>query len=369
MNCNIIKDLMVLYASGECSDDSKAAILEHVQQCPGCREIWETMETDALEDAYEVEKETEFQQVTKEIRKRNAWHTTKTALIVGACILAFCLVGTIYVIRNDPATKASNVTTGKVVYWDDVQDGQRIVYTYEGNDYTNLDADDLGSKLFDGKGLRYFTFSCNWDIVNDRSKAEFNVQDAKQGPLDNLLLNNNRATMYETENPVEENVYISSYEYDFFMPVTSKERVKDYYADVNNYNWNLYERIYIKEDNSIQEVKGVPLTLTEKDIKAISEMVAEPIKANTIDWEQVNAGDYVELEMMSKDESLYGRMWLNRYKGEWYTCVNRDAEGPQPHQIIAKLPKSIGDKIDALLEQEGDGSYHPSDAEEKLRTW
>ena len=60
MNCSIIKDLMVLYASGECSEESKAAIQEHIKTCPACREIWETMESGSLEIAVEEEKETEF---------------------------------------------------------------------------------------------------------------------------------------------------------------------------------------------------------------------------------------------------------------------------------------------------------------------
>lgn len=367
MNCNIIKDLMVLYASGECSDESKAAILEHTKTCPGCREIWKTMETGELENALETEKETEFQQLTKEIQKENTKHTAKTGLIIGLCILVIFVIGTIMGERNNPVTKASNVTTGKVVYW---ENNQRGSFSYNNKDYVSLEAEELAHDAFDGKTLQYFYYFCNWDIVNDRSKAVFNVQDNKQGLLDDLLLNNNRATMYETECPIEENLYISSRGYNFFMPATSKQKVCDYYGNENNYTWGLYEWLLDAENNSLCETEKIELKLTKTEVEALVKMVSAPVKKTTIDWEgdEVNADDSVELEMTSKDGTLKGRMSINKYKGEWYTSAYVYVDGEGEERVSSKLPKTIGDKIDALLGQDQE-IYVPVDKEKKMRSW
>ena len=41
MNCNVIQDLMVLYADNCCSEDSKAAVQEHIKSCQSCKRVFE----------------------------------------------------------------------------------------------------------------------------------------------------------------------------------------------------------------------------------------------------------------------------------------------------------------------------------------
>ena len=41
MNCNIVKDLIPLYIDGCCSEESVAAVEEHINSCPQCKEIYE----------------------------------------------------------------------------------------------------------------------------------------------------------------------------------------------------------------------------------------------------------------------------------------------------------------------------------------
>ena len=47
-NCNIIKDLLPLYCDGVCSDASKAAVEEHIEECGGCNEVYKNLTADSL---------------------------------------------------------------------------------------------------------------------------------------------------------------------------------------------------------------------------------------------------------------------------------------------------------------------------------
>ena len=43
MNCSVIQDLMILYADGCCSEESKAIVEEHIKNCDKCKKTFEEM--------------------------------------------------------------------------------------------------------------------------------------------------------------------------------------------------------------------------------------------------------------------------------------------------------------------------------------
>lgn len=43
MNCSVIQDLMILYADGCCSEESKAIVEEHIKSCDKCKKAFEEM--------------------------------------------------------------------------------------------------------------------------------------------------------------------------------------------------------------------------------------------------------------------------------------------------------------------------------------
>lgn len=47
-NCDIIKDLLPLYCDGVCSDASKAAVEEHIEECGRCNEVYKNLTADSL---------------------------------------------------------------------------------------------------------------------------------------------------------------------------------------------------------------------------------------------------------------------------------------------------------------------------------
>lgn len=73
--CNIVRDLMVLYELENCSDESIQMIKEHIENCEECRRIWESKSGEKLEKVVdEVKQEAgnkEFDKLRKKIRRKN----------------------------------------------------------------------------------------------------------------------------------------------------------------------------------------------------------------------------------------------------------------------------------------------------------
>ena len=46
MNCNVIQDLMILYADNYCSEESKTFVEEHLRSCPACQKVFAEMNAD-----------------------------------------------------------------------------------------------------------------------------------------------------------------------------------------------------------------------------------------------------------------------------------------------------------------------------------
>lgn len=86
--CNIVRDLMVLYELENCSIESIQMIEKHIEECEECRKIWESKTKGIVEKVVEETKtkdgKEEFDKLRKKIRRKNI-----IKIIVITCILAF----------------------------------------------------------------------------------------------------------------------------------------------------------------------------------------------------------------------------------------------------------------------------------------
>ena len=48
ITCEVISDLLPLYCDGVCSQDSCRLVQEHLEDCPGCRELLRQMKEECL---------------------------------------------------------------------------------------------------------------------------------------------------------------------------------------------------------------------------------------------------------------------------------------------------------------------------------
>lgn len=71
-NCEVIRDLLPLYADDVCSGRSRELIEEHLQECPDCSAMLEKLRTHKIETDLQEEKEQVIEYQAKRFRRRSA---------------------------------------------------------------------------------------------------------------------------------------------------------------------------------------------------------------------------------------------------------------------------------------------------------
>ena len=111
LNCNIVDDLLPLYLEDICSGDSKAALEEHIQDCPACGEKMARMRDGRIHPD-EKTQESKFPIVSyaRKVKRHRIRVGISVVLIsaVGACLLSLCVL-TIFFFRVE-GKKITGVT-------------------------------------------------------------------------------------------------------------------------------------------------------------------------------------------------------------------------------------------------------------------
>lgn len=94
-NCNIVDDILPLYLEDICSEDSRAALEEHLQECASCREKLARMKNSSvIPDVKKKERQIQITDYSKKIKR----HRFKIGILVvlicvfSACILSLCFL-------------------------------------------------------------------------------------------------------------------------------------------------------------------------------------------------------------------------------------------------------------------------------------
>lgn len=94
IECNVIKDLMVLADAGDCSQESQTLIKEHIKTCTACRSLWEIEDEEIIAPIADKPVEEEFTTLVKNVRAKN-----REKIIAMACLLAVAFVVVFFVIN------------------------------------------------------------------------------------------------------------------------------------------------------------------------------------------------------------------------------------------------------------------------------
>lgn len=100
--CNIIRDLLPLYADEACSEESRLLVEEHLQECPDCGNMLERLKDSRIEEDLQREKEDVIGYGARKFRKRSAAVGSTVSAIFMVPILV-CLI--------------INITTGAGLGW------------------------------------------------------------------------------------------------------------------------------------------------------------------------------------------------------------------------------------------------------------
>jgi len=88
--CEIIRDLLPLYADDVCSGSSRALIEEHLRECPDCRRLLSELGETELENDLRREKDTVIRYAVRQFRRRSAAAGSLTSVVLLIPILV-CL--------------------------------------------------------------------------------------------------------------------------------------------------------------------------------------------------------------------------------------------------------------------------------------
>lgn len=93
IDCGIAGDLLPLYLEGLCSEDSVAALEEHLGECPACREKLERMKSAALPQGQREDRPL-VSDYAKRVRRHRVLIGIAAALaaILGACAIALAVL-------------------------------------------------------------------------------------------------------------------------------------------------------------------------------------------------------------------------------------------------------------------------------------
>ena len=72
MDCDVIRDLLPLYADDACSEKSRALVNEHLLDCADCREMLQKIKENEIENKLKNEKTSVLQYGIRQFRKRSA---------------------------------------------------------------------------------------------------------------------------------------------------------------------------------------------------------------------------------------------------------------------------------------------------------
>ena len=70
--CEVIRDLLPLYADDVCSDTSRQLIEEHLAECPECSAELKKLRTSEIEDGLRMEKDQVIEHQARQFRRRSA---------------------------------------------------------------------------------------------------------------------------------------------------------------------------------------------------------------------------------------------------------------------------------------------------------
>ena len=90
-DCDVIRDLLPLYADDACSRKSREMVEEHLQECSDCRELLHMLQEEEIENRLRGEKESVIEYALRRFRRRSAAVGTAVSGVIMIPILA-CLV-------------------------------------------------------------------------------------------------------------------------------------------------------------------------------------------------------------------------------------------------------------------------------------
>lgn len=130
ISCEITKDLLPLYHDEVCSNQSRIAVEEHLQECDACKKYLDSINSDFIQDSTAKSSEQAKSNVLKEIKKKLFRKNVMVSVISVICAIAVLLGGFELIFhRQIPIPYEKGLVSVKIG-----DDGKLLAY-FNGDDY------------------------------------------------------------------------------------------------------------------------------------------------------------------------------------------------------------------------------------------
>lgn len=199
--CDIIKDLLPLYAENMCSDDSRQAVAEHIAECESCRNELKKINTDvAIQADSDVS-------MFKRIKRRARIEKVVISIVSIVFVLSALWFAQFFLINTDCAMDYEKYNMSKNVKVEVDEDGllwlctdnEASTYDY----YYPMPVDANGVKMgedgFDKNNKGSFNVTFHHRKVNELAMIQMPGQ-KKRTPLFNINEKDYKSVKYYDEN-------------------------------------------------------------------------------------------------------------------------------------------------------------------------
>lgn len=330
--CDLIIDLLPLYADGTASSAANRMVEEHIRSCPDCAEKLRMMkDDDHLRNAAPPAVPDDDIDYMKKSRR--------ATVLIGSLIMVFFIVfaGIMLILdirhENDQMYNEMNypgVSTN--LYWDDDK------VTYKGDEYTFIDLSASEDDTFD------MMSPC--PAGEDQDIPEFTVSD-KVSSWDRFLKKTHTLNMFRVKSGTGLPFFYNSSYDDFLCRTSDMEKIEKYYLDTNNYGFSTRQWSEREDADGDYQSKTRSLKLTDEEKRFLSDMNDDMADTELRD-------DLPEICLCKTSlDGLYSTdIKLLLKDGHWYYeyCTSdREQEDFEDENVTyvmcIRMPDSLNDKL------------------------
>ncbi len=145
-NCDIIKDLLPLYCDGVCSDASKKAVEEHLEECDECNKVCKSLTVDSFCPMIKSDEEENKVRFMKDVKNKILFKK-----IIFAVICVAVTVGTGFGIYRQCEVPKWGIEYSEDAFTVADYGENMVAVSYNGRDYAKLERIDNITITVDGE--------------------------------------------------------------------------------------------------------------------------------------------------------------------------------------------------------------------------
>ncbi len=332
--CELIHDLLPLYADGAACSSSCRMVEEHLKKCPDCAEKLRMMkDDDSLRKSIHTVPPGDDIDYMKKSRR--------ATILIGLFIMILFIIFAGIVLILDNRQENDHMYNDRTypgvstnLYW---QDGGR--FTYKGEEYSYFDLSESDENCL-------FFLDSAFPIDEEKDVPEFTVSE-KVSRWDKFMKKTYTVNMFRVKSGTGLPFFYDNYDDGFACRTSDTNKFKKYYCDIKNYRFETQQWSDREDKNGDPYKKKCKIALTDEEKRFLSDM-----NDDMADTELRDDLPEIRLYQISLDGLYSSDIEFICKNGRWYYAAynsEREQEDFEDEDITyvmcIRLPDSLNDKL------------------------